>query len=51
MCRGGECLPTEEDDGCSVAMLDLGAGSIAPLLAAVSLLVLRRRAARARSEW
>jgi hypothetical protein len=37
-----------EDDGCSVALVDLGAGSIAPLFAAMALLAWRRRAARLR---
>jgi hypothetical protein len=35
-----------EDDGCSVALVDLGAGSIAPLFAAMALLAWRRKATR-----
>lgn len=54
-CDDGVCVelpePVREEDDCTVALVDLGAGSIAPLLAAVSLLTLRRRTARARSEW
>ena len=50
-CKDGTCYanPEPEDDGCTVALVDLGAGSIAPLLAAVFVLTLRRRAGRKRS--
>jgi hypothetical protein len=53
-CDDGVCVeppePALDDDGCTVALVGLGAGSIAPLLAAVFLLTLRRRTARARPQ-